>query len=639
MRKIREVLRLRYECGLHQAAIGNSCDISKTSVHKYLDRARCAGLSWPLPADLDDASLEARLFPRVVNTVATLLTLPDWAEIHLELKKKGVTRMLLWHEYMAKYPQGLGYSQFCEYYRQWNDSLKLSMRQHHRAGEKLFVDYAGKTVPIFDPATGEVRNAQIFVAVWGASSFTYADASFSQDLPSWTSSHVKAFEYFGCVPEIVVPDNLKSAVTVPCRYDPDLNPTYAELSAHYGFAIIPARVRHPKDKAKAELGVLLVTRWILAVLRHRKFFSLASLNAAIAKLLETLNDKPFQKLPGSRRSTFELLDRPAAQPLTQNRYVYAEVLGCRVNIDYHIAVDDHYYSVPYQLRGEKVAVRLTANAVEVLHKNRRIYTHSRSYKKWGYTTLREHMPDAHRRYLEWSPSRLLSWGETVGPATSEVVRTILESKSHPEQGYRSCLGVFRLGKSYNNERLEAACRRAIAFGRGSYKSVKSILECGLDRQPLAVGTTNPVSIHHANIRGGDYYKAPTMEEAHNADERNDNATDGTPIIRNDSLPRGAESDDRVLELELRGEDGHGGGSGGDRSAEPAFEETHSRGQIQRAGHDRRHQLEEPAEPRQTSDAILGKLRVGEAATQCDSHGADGHGENVVSLRPSAKGMP
>jgi len=526
MRKIREVLRLKNECGLSQLAISNSCNISKTAAFQYLDRARRAGLGWPLPSELDDAALEVLLFPKVVNSLGTDLSLPDWANIHLELMKKGVTRTLLWQEYIEKHPHGLRYSHFCEYSRQWGKTLRISMRQIHKAGERLYVDYAGKTVPIFDAATGEARPAQIFVAVWGASSFTYADASLSQDLPSWTNSHVKAFEYFGCVPEIVVPDNLKSAVTAPCRYDPDINPTFLELSAHYGFAVVPARVRRPKDKAKAELGVQLVTRWILAVLRHRKFFSLSSLNTAIAELLEKLNSKPFQKLPGSRRSLFESLDRPAAKPLTQNRYVYAEVLNCRVNIDYHIAVDDHFYSVPYSLRGEKIVVRLTANTVEILHKNRRIFSHPRSYKKWHYSTLPEHMPESHRKYLEWTPSRILSWAATIGAATAEVVQTILDSKMHPEQSFRSCLGIFRLGKHYGNDRLEAACRRAIAFHTCRYKSLKSILEHGLDRHPPAVIPPSPVLLHHANIRGGDYYKAPTTEEAHNVDERNDDKTFG-----------------------------------------------------------------------------------------------------------------
>ena len=522
MRMLREVLRLRFECGLSTAGIGKSCGISKTTVSNYLYRSIEAGLNWPLAAQLDDAELEGFLFPLAVDSLDSEFKSSDWALVHQELRKKGVTRMLLWHEYKAKRPDGLSYSRFCDTYQRFVGSLKLSMRQEHKAGEKLFVDYAGKTVPIYDAQTGDVREAQIFVAVWGASNYTYADASWSQDLSSWTCSHARAFEYFGCVPEIVVPDNLKSGVTSPCRYDPDINPTYAELAAHYKVAVIPARVLRPKDKAKVECGVLLVTRWILAALRHRKFFSIFSLNEAIRELLEKLNDKPFQKLPGSRKSVFETIDKPAAKVLPAFSYQYAEIRQARVNIDYHIAVDDHFYSVPYQLRSEKVTVRLSSDTLEILHKNRRIVTHTRSYQKWAYTTLHEHMPKAHQKHLEWTPSRLVSWAETMGPFTAEVVSEIMRSQTHPEIGFRGCLGIFRLGKRYGKNRIEDACKRAATFKLFRYKQVKSILERGLDREDLAQTQAIEVPpIHHANIRGGEYYEPIPIGEESNDGKRDD----------------------------------------------------------------------------------------------------------------------
>lgn len=580
MRKIREILRLKWECGLSLSKIGESCDLSKSAVGDCLKRAEMAGVTWPLPDELDDRALEARLYATGVKTVGTLSTIPppDWAEAHMELKKKGVTRMLLWQEWRATQPDCVSYSRYCELYDEWSKKQRLSMRQVHKAGERLFVDYAGATIPVVDAKTGEVRAAQIFVAVWGASNFAFAEASWSQDLPSWISSHVSALEYFGCVPEITTPDNLKSGVTKACRYDPDLNPTYGELASHYGFAIIPARARKPKDKAKAEAGVLLVTRWIIAALRKRKFFSLAELNEAVLELLERLNDKPFQKMPGSRRSVFESLDRPAAKPLPEMRYVYAEVLKARVNIDYHVAVDDHFYSVPYQLRGEEVKIRLTINTVEILFKNRRIYAHRRSYKKWDFTTIAEHMPEAHKKHLEWTPVRIVSWAATIGKATAEVAAEIIRCHAHPEQGYRSCLGLIRLGDRYGKERLEEACKRAITFRAYRYKSVKSILEKGLDRGPPDARTTADLKpIHHSNIRGGAYYKTLDTKGTAHDDQRNDREAADAPACRDGQGPGGATGLDDGHGAELRGEGRPPGGAGGDRADEPPVGKASPRG--------------------------------------------------------------
>ena len=506
MRKIREVLRLHWEAHLSARKIGESCSISQTTATLYLNRAEAAGLSWPLPPELDDGALERLLFPTQPSRAPTPHPQPDWASIHQELKQKGVTLQLLWQEYQATYPDGLQYSQFCALYRRFARKLDLALRQEHKAGEKLFVDFAGQTVPVVNPATGEERAAHIFVAVLGASNYTYAEATWSEDLPSWILAHVHAFEFLGGVPAMVVPDNLKAAVSKACRYEPDLNPTYQEMATHYGTAILPARVRKPRDKAKVEVGVQIVERWILAVLRKRTFFSLAELNSAMRSLLERLNDRPFKKLPGSRRLLFETLDRPALHPLPQGRYEYAEWKKVRVNIDYHVEVCAHYYSVPYALVHEQLDVRLTDATVEIFDKGKRVASHPRSHQAGRHTTLAEHMPTSHQRYLEWTPSRLIHWAEKMGPATQEVVKSILASRPHPEQGFRACLGILRLGKGYGPDRLEAACVRAIVLKSFSYKSIESILKTGLDRRPLPSESAEPQTFEHENIRGPHYYQ-------------------------------------------------------------------------------------------------------------------------------------
>jgi transposase len=505
MRKIKEVLRLKYESELSCRQIAASLKLSVGVISKYTKAAEAAALSWPLPDGMDDATLEAQLFPPAAS--AREHVMPDCAFIHQELKRKGVTLMLLWEEYQASCAgQAYRYAQFCVHYRQYSSRLKLSMRQTHKAGEKLFVDYSGDGVPVVDPQTGEIRLAQIFVAVLGASGYTFAEATMSQKLPDWIGSHVRAFCFFGCVPEIVVPDNLKSAVTKPCRYEPELNATYGDMAQHYGVAIIPARPYKPKDKAMVELGVLLVQRWITARLRRHTFFSLHELNRHIAELLQGLNNRPFQKnKTESRRSQFDSLDRPAMRPLPAQSYEFAEWLKARVNIDYHVEVERHYYSVPFQLAKTQLDVRLTESVVEVLHKGQRVASHARSHLAWKHTTMTAHMPKAHQKHLEWTPQRLLNWGERVGPATCSVIRRLMEDKPHPEMGYRACLGVFSLSKRYGEDRLEAACARALAIGSPKRKTVQSILEAGLDRHadlfPAAVA---PLPAH-ANVRGPEYY--------------------------------------------------------------------------------------------------------------------------------------
>jgi transposase len=505
MRKIKEVLRLKWGNAMSNRQIASSCGISRPTVAEYVRRAQEAGVTWPLPANLNDTQLERLLFPSPPDLTAQQRGIPTWQTIHQELKRKHVTLFLLWQEYRAANPDGYQYSWFCEHYRAWRGKLDVVMRQDHKAGEKLFVDYAGQTVPVIDRATGEVREAQIFVAVLGASNYSYAEATWTQTLPDWIGSHVRTFRFLGGTPELVVPDNLRSGVSKAHRYEPDTNPTYQDMASHYGVAVLPARVRKPRDKAKVEGGVLVVERWILAALRHRQFFSLAELNAAISELLVKLNNRPFRKLPGSRREHFEQLDGPALQALPAVPYVYAEWKKARVHIDYHVAVDGHYYSVPHALIKREVDVRVSRNTVECFHRGERVASHQRSYVKGGHTTVAAHMPEAHRQAGEWSPKRLLKWAAQIGPATEKLIGTVMASRKHPQQAYRSCLGILRLGNAYGDARLEAACQRALMLGSCRYKSIESILKHRLDEQPLEEQQELVLPEAHDNIRGPAYY--------------------------------------------------------------------------------------------------------------------------------------
>jgi len=507
MKKIKEVLRLR-SLGLHQHQIARSCSIGQSTVHHYLKRAAVAGINWPLAAEIDEVELERRLFPLPLAP-AERANLPplDFVGLHRELTThKHVTLQLLWEEYHQAHPEGYRYSWFCQLYRDWLDQQDIVLRQQHRAGEKLFVDHAGDTIALTHPQTGEVLPAYLFVAVLGASNYIYAEATLNRDLPNWIGSHVRAFEFFGACPEIVVPDNWKTGVSRACRYEPDLNQTYAEMARHYGVAIIPARPAKPRDKAKVEQGVLLAERWIIAALRHRTFFDLGSLNQAIVELRDRLNHRPFKKREGCRWDLFCQLDRPALRPLPAQPYCFGDWKTLRVNIDYHVELERHYYSVPYQLIGQQVDARWTAATVEIFHRGLRVASHARSTVPYQATTQDGHRPKSHRAHLEWTPSRMIEWAATTGPATAKLVETILASKPHPEAGYRSCLGVIRLGKTYSLQRLEAAARRALHLRACSYPSIKSILACGLDRQPLpqeAAPSAPP--IQHPNIRGAGYF--------------------------------------------------------------------------------------------------------------------------------------
>jgi len=506
MRKIREVLRLSLAEGLSPRQAGIATGLPRTTVRRYVVRAAAVGLRWPLPPEMDDRALEERLFGREGPPPPDLRPIPDWSETHRELRRKGVTLQLLWAEYRERCADGFGYTWFTEHYRAFAGRLDVVLRGDHRAGEKLFVDFAGQTIPIVDATTGEITQAQLFVAVLGASNYTYAEALPSQALPHWTAAHVAAFEFFGGCPAILVPDNLRSAVSRPHRYEPELNATYAELAAHYGAAIIPARPYKPRDKAKVEVGVLIAERWILAALRNRTFFSLAEANGAIRERLAWLNERPFKKLEGCRASLFTELDRPALRPLPERAYEYATWKKATVNIDYHVEWERHYYSVPYGLVGERADVRATAVTIEVFVRGRRVASHLRSAAVGRHTTEPAHMPESHRRHLEWTPGRLVAWGERTGPATGALVTGILAGRPHPEQGFRSCLGIFRLGRRHGPERLEAACARALAVGALSYRSVDSILKTGLDRAPLPEPSPVRVTRSHPNVRGPGYYE-------------------------------------------------------------------------------------------------------------------------------------
>lgn len=499
-------------------AIAKALELSKGVVVKYCHLASSANLDWKNTQDWDESRLRSALIPGSAHPLArtTQYVLPDFALVHQELKSKCMTLHLLWQEYAASTSgKTYRYAAFCDHYSSFTKTLKLSMKQVHKAGEKCFVDYAGPTVPIIDVLTGEITKAQIFVAVLGASSYTFAMATATQKTEGWLLGQRKAFDYFGGVTQVIVPDNPRSLIASPDRYEPKVGRSYAEFAAHYGCAVIPARPRKPQDKGKVEVGVQVVERWILAKLRHQQFFSLADLNIAIADLLEDLNTRPFKKLPGNRRSAFEAIDRPALRPLPSSLFELCFWKKARVGVDYHVELEHHYYSVPYLFAGKAVELRYTASMIEILCEGKRIAAHQR-VRRIGYqqglssqTTVSEHMPKSHQVHLEWTPSRLINWGNTIGLSTGILVAHLLSSKPHPEMGYRSCLGLLSLSKTYSKERLEAACTLAVASKAMTQKSVRNILVTKLD---LATSTssTKPTRSEqklplHENVRGPGYY--------------------------------------------------------------------------------------------------------------------------------------
>ena len=504
MRRIRDLLRLKFSQGLSDRAVATSLGISKGSVGGYLRRARAAGLSWPLPEGLDDDDLELLLFPDSPTGSSSARPVPDWSLIDKELRKRGVTRMLLWQEYREQHPDGFGYTWFCTHYDAWKGRVRPSMRQTHVGGEKVFVDFSGDTIDIVDPDTGEVQAVKLFVAAMGASSYTYAEAVSSESLEDWIGAHTRMFSYLGGVPQVVVPDNLKSAVITPDRHDPGLNRTYAEMAEHYGTAVIPARPYKPKDKAKVEVAVQVSQRWIVARLRNRRFFSLAELNAAIRPLLDDLNTRIMRDYGASRSDLFATLDKPALRPLPEVPYVFARWKRARVAPDYHIEAEGCWYSVPFGLIRQLVDLRITQATVEIFHRGKRVASHARDPGRRSHVTVPDHMPSAHRRYAEWSPARILASAEKLGPSVAAFCQTVMEARPHPEQGFRTCLGVLSLAKSYEPARLDAACRRGVAIKARSVGSIRSILQTGLDQAYLEP-EPEELPLQHPNIRGQNYY--------------------------------------------------------------------------------------------------------------------------------------
>ncbi len=508
MTKLHAILRLKYAAKLSHRDIAKSLNISPGTVANYVKKASELGLNqWSIPEDKQQAPFLKTKLKRF-STRKKCYPVPDWLSIHQELKQhKHLTLQLVFEELLEKFGEPYySYSHFCRGYRQWLGTQQLSMRQAHKGGEKLFVDYCGPTITITCPTTQETRTAQVFVAVLGASNYTYAEATYTQQLEDWCMSHARCFEFLGGVPDIVVPDNLKSAVSKTCRYEPDINPTYHQLAEYFNVAVIPARPYKPKDKSKAEVGVKIVERWIMARLRHQTFHSLAQLNNEIAKLLEVMNNKVMKQYQQSRRALFETLDKPALKPLPEKSYQYTQIKTVRVHIDYHVDIDKHYYSVPYQWVKKKLRAQITNQLVQLYHEDTLIAQHPRSNRVGGHTTQIHHMPKAHQKQHNQSPINLRSWALSIGENTHQMVELWLSRKRHPEQAYRACLGLLSLAKTYSKQRLEQACYRAITMQITTLKSIKNILKKGLDKQPLPIEKTEPINpVQHHNIRGTDYY--------------------------------------------------------------------------------------------------------------------------------------
>ena len=506
MRKIRDVLRMKLEAGMSERAIARSLSLSNGAVNGYLQRARMAELGWPLPEAMDDATLEQLLFPPAPSPAGPARPVPDWTHVEKELRRRGVMLALLWEEYRAAHPDGYGYSWFCERYAAFKKRMRPTMRQTHVAGEKVFVDFAGDTIDIVDPLTGEVRPMKLFVAAMGASNHVFAQARASETIADWIGAHVDLFAFLGGVPRFIVCDNLKAAVTNPDRYEPGLNRSYLELADHYGAAILPARPYKPRDKAKVEQSVLLAERWILARLRNARFFSLADLNAAIARLVDDINARTMKGFNASRAELFAALDRPALKALPDAPYAFAVWKRCRVAPDYHVEVDGHWYSAPFRLIRELVDARVADKTVEIFFKGQRVASHMRAPNRRGHTTLPEHMPSAHRRHASWTPARLVAYGEKIGPSVAALFEAVMTDRPHPEQGFRTCLGILALARTYDNARVDAACRRGVSIRARSVASIRSILKNGLDRAFLDESDERDREpVRHGNIRGGDYY--------------------------------------------------------------------------------------------------------------------------------------
>jgi transposase len=509
MRKLNELFRLKFDHGLSNRKVALACNTHHSVVSDYLVRFNLAGLKWPLEPEVSEEYLYQKLFPEKQELeISPSKPIPDWEKVYEELKShKYLTLQLIWKEYKERCPKGYGYSQFCNRFRQWKKTLDVTFRQNYRGGDRMFVDYAGGTVKIKSPLTGQHHDAFIFVAVLAASNYTFAEAHTNQDVKNWIGGHVRAFNYFQGVPQTATPDNLKAGVQSPCFYDPTINPTYNDMAMYYNLVVLPARKRKPKDKAKVEAGVKVVGQQILAVLRNRAFFSIQELNQAIKELLEELNNREMKHLEKSRKQMFESLDKPNLQPLPQKAYEFAEWKKVKVGIDYHVGYDKNFYSVPYRFAHKQAEVRATEKGIEVFHKHVRIASHPRWYEKNQYITIKEHMPANHQFMVDWNPKRFIRWAQKIGPSTTELIKQVLDTREHPQQSFRKCLGILNLAKRYSDERLEAAAQRALHYKIFSYKKIKNILDKGYEKINSGKNSNreSQPSLFHNNIRGDRYY--------------------------------------------------------------------------------------------------------------------------------------
>jgi transposase len=509
MRKIKETLRMHFDAGLSNEMVSRSLKISKGTVYNTLTRFKAGGFSWPLPADIDESRLEAMLYPAKPPCPGAK-TKPDYGYVYKELGKPKVTLQLLYEEFKNDFPDAIGRSVFYEDFRKYAGKHNLQMRTYYKGGDKLFVDYSGDSLSYVERETGEVVPTQMYVSSWGASSYTYVEVTNTQKKEEWVMTHVRMQDYYGCVAGALVPDNLKSGVIKPNWYEPHLNPLYHEMAKHYGTVILPARVKHARDKAVVESNVLHVQRFILGRLRNKTFFSLAEINETIRVLLEDYNSRPMKDYGGqSRKDRFLALDKPNAKPLPAERFTINKMKeGVLVGPDYHVSFDFHHYSVPHTLVKERVTIYQTGNLIEIYHKGNHVVRHRKQPPNYRHTTIDGHMPANHRYIKGISPSWLIFKGGEIGPAVADAIKQVLDSRRHPEQGYRASLGIIGFARKYSPERTEMACRRALYFKSISYRSIKSILEKNLDRQPYGdvfpENTDTPPTIHD-NLRGSDYY--------------------------------------------------------------------------------------------------------------------------------------
>ncbi|MBW6475384.1 MAG: IS21 family transposase [Anaerolineaceae bacterium] len=504
VRKIKEILRLKYEAKLSNRAIAGACKVSNSTVGEYLRRASAAGISWPL-VEIGEEELYGKLFPeKMIYTPERKRPMPNWQKVHQEKKRKGVTLRLLWQEYKESHPDGYQYTQFCEHYRRWKKShTDPSMRIEHKGGERMQVDYAGQKIPIIDSETGEITKASVFVAVLPASNYTYAEAQLSENQCNWNNGHVRAFEYFGGVVKIVVPDNLKTGVSKPNYYEPGINLAYQDLAEHYHFAVLPTRIRKPKDKGKVENGVQNVERWVIAPLRNRQFFSLYEVNLAIKEQIEKLNNKIMRAIGRSRKQEFAEIDKPNLRPLPERRYEYAQWKTARVNIDYHVEFDKHLYSVPHHLIHQQVDIRATERMVEIFHQGQPIAVHARNHRQGRFSTNHEHMPSNHRFMADLNAEGLIRSASKIGPQTTALIKATLKSRRYPEQAFRTCLGILNFAQKYDHQLIEQACQAVYEIKAFSYQAVKQELNL-LHKQPeITIVEALPT---HENIRGADYYQ-------------------------------------------------------------------------------------------------------------------------------------